>query len=241
MNATLLLAAEALRCAVGTRVEELGVDSTLQKNIDQKAKVLSFADMLEDMSSRVGGRAMPVFPAARIVHKTRATPTISAVKELQDRTVVRESPWSAHISKHPLVPDLLPNLHRSSAADAAVLFPYLRETSKHLPAGAEPVFQKAERGVLTMPHTDGDFHTTFYVTEGEEVFIAWDPDELDPNSLSDDQLDGWAARLCDARVLRSFSVVHAQPGDMVRLSHNAAHMVITIKEKVHLAWHDFGP
>lgn len=243
-NATLMLAATALKAAVKAKVEELGVDSTLQNKLNQKAKVLSFAGMLEDVSHRIGSHARPLAPAVRIVRKTRAFPTMDAVRELQAATVVGESPWSAHVSDSPLVTDFLPTLRRSSPVDATaflLLFPHLHEASKRLPRGAEPVFQKAGCGVLTMPHTDGDFHTTFIITEGEEIFIAWDPDELDPSSLADDQLDGWAARLCDASVVRSLSVVHAKAGDIVRFSWNAAHMVITIQEKVHLAWHDFGP
>ena len=35
----------------------------------------------------------------------------------------------------------------------------------------------------------------------------------------------------------SLSVVHAREGDEVRIAEGAWHMVVTVKAKMHLAWH----
>ena len=105
---------------------------------------------------------------------------------------------------------------------------------------APPLWQESEEGTVTLPHID--YHkdkfgrdtsmgTQFGLSKGEEVVVAWHAADRDGEF---EKGEAWFEKLANCG---SLSVVHAREGDVVGIAEGAWHMVVTVKAKMHLAWH----
>ena len=103
---------------------------------------------------------------------------------------------------------------------------------------AHPRWQRSKRGRVTLPHLDLDIHKkgigTYLVgAAGEEVIVAW----RDGGKLSEEAILEDLPLLQELHAVPSLTVMHRVKGDVIYIPPGVMHMVVTIVDKVHLAFH----
>ena len=187
-------------------------------------KVLDFCRMLETLGKQRERRRPG---AAKIVQSMRAT------------TTYPRGEMRLHRSGEKLVHnDFLPSLYFHETGDEEVWEMDEGYDGEKWRSRAPALWQGAEEGTLTLPHVDYWFEkkdktmgTRIGVREGEEVIIAWHVGK-EGGDFEDE--DGWFEGLVGRC---SLAIIHAKSGDVVEIEEGAWHMVVTVKAKVHLAWH----
>ena len=100
--------------------------------------------------------------------------------------------------------------------------------------------QRSKRGRVTLPHLDLDIHKkgigTYLVgAAGEEVIVAWrDGGKLSEAAILDD-----LPLLQGLHAVPSLTVMHLVKSDVIYIPPGVMHMVVTIVDKVHLAFHRY--
>ena len=120
---------------------------------------------------------------------------------------------------------------------------YLAQAPLRAVHGAVALRQAAEAGAVTTSHIDDDVHdnpigTHIVTCQGSQLLIAWSNMALPFQQV-----------LCDMRApnpslqalhsLRSLTVVRVGVGDHIYMPPGTAHIVVTIEDKEHLAYHQY--
>jgi len=153
--------------------------------------------------------------------------------------------WEPHGSTYSLVDNglFLPRLHSAVADDRIVPWPlYHEQLSRRRRGGVKALWQKAQRGAVTLPHVDVDLrHVTMQtyiaVLEGVELIIAWRQDELHEDSVLSDIFDAEQASLAMLHSVPSLTIICAKAGDLIYMPRDTVHMVVTERDKIHFAFH----
>ena len=236
-QAALWAAAMALSDAADAPVTDCFIGSPEVKARDRRAaRVKEFALMLVALRSIYLQRQ-------RRCSTVKAAPPISVEVGAAPVWLSSHIPsiTKLHPTDGPLVHNFLPVLLCCKADNdlLTTIEPHYQAAAlaRRFGNGASSLWQASKAGRLTPAHVDvdGNCVTKFAVCTGQEVILAWRSVDLPVEHLPpDSQLEQWARMLWN---VPSFTVVHARAGDLVTMEKDTVHIVVTVEDKVHLAWH----
>lgn len=208
-----------------------------QRELKRK-RTLAFGTML---------KALPTRHARRTVART-----IRRHEAFAEYDFDRMDCWQPHVAKEPIVHDYLPLLYRVDAPrDEADWLPeYCAQRAVRASGEAVAILHKAERGTVTMPHTDKDRKgrptgSVLALQCGEQLLVAWHEsdlpiDELNHGTPHDDGecFAEWPDVLA---TVGSLTIISMQAGDAVEIDAHAVHMVVTTQSKRQITLSTYEP
>ena len=150
----------------------------------------------------------------------------------------------APLESHAILPPLTKRVDEDSPYDIRSTHDiYVAQAQLRAAHGAVALRQAAQAGAVTTAHIDDDIHdnpigTHIVTCQGSQLLIAWSNVVLPFQQVLRD-MRAPNPSLQALHSLRSLTVMRVGVGDHIYMPPGTAHIVVTIEDKEHLAYHQY--